>query len=126
MQDIQRLPVHLSAADGRRQAGELELRVWSPAERRGRAIRAWGICWAIMVCSVFIPLAHFVLVPGFFLAGPIVAWFVSRVPNAVTGGEARCPSCGEPFEFARRSLKWPLRDVCGRCHTEVSISEARG
>jgi hypothetical protein len=124
MENLQLLPVILSSSDGRRQEGSLRLRIWSPQEKRHRAIRVWCILWGLMIGAVFIPLVHFFLVPALLVGGPVAAWFMSRVPNEVTGGEARCPACGAGFQFARSALrKWPLRDVCGSCHAEVAVSQ---
>jgi len=45
--------------------------------------------------TVFIPIAHFVLVPGFLVAGPILGWMRYRQDRAMLHVEGACPACNE-------------------------------
>ena len=40
-----------------------------PAARTRRAVLALLACWGLAALTIFVPIAHFVLVPGFFLLG---------------------------------------------------------
>ena len=53
--------------------------VYSPRERLLRALKILGIFWGLALLSVPILVAHFVLVPGFFLLGPVMAYRRYRV-----------------------------------------------
>lgn len=114
-------PVRLSALGGRESYGEVRVKRWSPRERALRAIKVGGACWALAVVSVFVPAAHFILVPLFLVAGPIAAYFTARTLSSVLGGSAKCPACGGAFVIAGAREQWPLEDVCAACHTQVVI-----
>ena len=45
----------------------------TPAQRLGRTLAGLGMFWALALGGLFIPVAHFVLVPAFVVAGIIVA-----------------------------------------------------
>jgi hypothetical protein len=67
--------------------------------RIGRALIALAIFWPLAVACVFIPLGHFVLVPGLLVTGVVVAgmrlwedWLIVRVRGA-------CPRCQREQEF---------------------------
>src|SRR6185503_7590772 len=44
----------------------------SPADRMRRALLGLGTFWGIAILCVFIPIAHFVLVPSFLIIGIVV------------------------------------------------------
>src|SRR4051794_18352309 len=98
-----KLPVNLTTPDEKSGAGTALIQEWSQKERSRRALRMLGILWGLMLISVLIPVAHFVLVPAFFLAGPIVAFIVHDQRKAIVGGEGICPQCGKPFTIAKSS-----------------------
>jgi hypothetical protein len=101
--------------------GNIQVQFWDKKERNIRALKFWGICWGLALVSIFIPMLHFVLVPGFILAGPIVWFFVLGQESAVLGGEGTCPHCQAAFKIAKSAYKFPMSDVCNACHENVKI-----
>jgi hypothetical protein len=81
---------------GESRAGTLHVQVFSDRERWLRALRMLGIMWGLAVLTVFIPIAHFVLVPGFLIAGPVMAVLRYRAGESVEGATGECPTCGQP------------------------------
>jgi hypothetical protein len=71
----------------------------TPASRFGRALGALAACWCAAVAAVFIPVAHFVLVPGLAVIG--VLWAARQLRTRVTVLEAlgECPRCGRQQSF---------------------------
>ena len=69
-------------------------------ERMIRALKMGGLCWGFALVSILIPLAHFVLVPSFLIAGPIVGMYFYRLESMVIGGSGNCPACQKPFQIA--------------------------
>src|SRR5512140_1627824 len=53
-----------------------------PGQRTRRALKSLGIFWGLAVVSVLVPIAHFVLVPGFFVLGIVL--FVRRTSEAAS------------------------------------------
>lgn len=117
----QACPVRLTTNSGKQSSGTVQIQIWSPQYRTRRALKTLGLFWGLSLVTVIIPLLHFVLVPGLFIAGPIVAWVIYRQERMILGGEGICPQCGKAFAIVRAQEHWPLRDVCSHCHEEVRV-----
>jgi hypothetical protein len=115
------LQVELVSAAGKRTKGEVRAKYYDKGERYERALKVFGLLWGIALFCVIIPLAHFVLVPGFLLAGPVAAYFFYNQTDIILDGSGDCPACGKPFKAARASIHWPIDDVCSECHNSVEI-----
>jgi len=75
--------------------GEVLIEEFDHNDRVKRAAKAWIISWALAVASLPLIIAHWVLVPGFLIAGPFMArryFRIESVPKTVSGA---CPICGE-------------------------------
>lgn len=116
--------VRLLNARGDQSTGVATLRSWPKAERTLRAFKALGISWGLAVVSVILPLAHFFLVPLFLIAGPVAFYWIGSQRDLIIGGEGTCPGCAKTFTLARAPARWPIRDVCGHCHSEFEIAQA--
>ena len=101
--------------------GVIRIQDWNKKERMFRAFKFGGMCWGAALVAVFIPLLHFILVPGFLIAGPIVAYFIAGQESRVLGGEGICPSCHAPLILAPAGLHFPISDLCTRCQSSVKI-----
>lgn len=104
--------------------GEIKIQEWNKHERILRAIKLGGMCWAMGLVAVLFPLLHFILVPGFLLAGPIVAFVVLGKESVILGGMGTCPYCQKPLPIARSAHRFPMPDLCTACHREVMIDVA--
>jgi hypothetical protein len=89
-----------------------------------RATQALGLCWAGALVTLFIPIAHFVLVPACLLAGPAVAWHRYQQASVVLGGTGTCPACQSDLEIVRSADRWPLEELCTQCQQQVTIARA--
>lgn len=98
---------------------------------RGRRVRRalTGLLgfWGAMLVSVFIPIAHFVLVPSLFVAGLYQLVRRLRVHELVRGAHGTCPDCGaeQDFELGSR-LALPQAIQCGSCHRGLTLAAASG
>lgn len=101
---------------------ELHVQVFDIRERRKRAIKSLLICWALALASLPIIIAHFVLVPGFLLAGPYFAYrsyHTLSLPKKIAG---ICPSCGQHMEVELEpSDKLPMWRYCSACNASLHI-----
>ena len=66
----------------------------SPQQRLLRAGLALLALWAIAAACIVIPVGHFVLVPGFAMAGVVLAAFRLNEASSLMGAVGVCPRCG--------------------------------
>lgn len=76
--------------------GQLHIATYTQQERTARALKMLAILWGIGLVTALIPLAHFVLVPGFLIAGPIVAYKRYQTAEHPSHAEGECPTCQQP------------------------------
>ncbi len=115
-------PVTIHARNETTQAGVFLEKHFTSSQRIRRASQVWAIMWLLALASAFIPIAHFLLVPVFVIAGPTLGYLryqQQHIPQAVEG---QCPSCQQHFRLAldqRTTL--PYRDVCPHCDKHIQI-----
>ncbi len=94
--------------------------------RLRRAVTGLAGCWGAMVVAVFIPIAHFVLVPSLFICG--IWQFLRRLEmqEQVRGAHGRCPDCGTEQDFELGSKRFPQSVTCASCHRGLTLAETEG
>ncbi|MDB5036836.1 MAG: hypothetical protein JWQ35_364 [Bacteriovoracaceae bacterium] len=97
------------------ETGRIEIQSWDQKERMWRALKAAGLTFCLAIASIFLPLAHFVLVPGFLGATFFVFNFILKRESLLTGGSGSCPCCHFPLQFARGPNRFPISDICPKC-----------
>jgi DNA-directed RNA polymerase subunit RPC12/RpoP len=114
--------VSVTAFGGKNAPGLLRIRVWSGPQRAARTAKALLGCWVLSALSLFIPVAHFFLVPGFFVAGIVLA--VRRAGEGRTLVQLRgaCPRCGreEPLGLRGKALL-PKEIQCPGCSARLVL-----
>jgi hypothetical protein len=95
---------------------------FTPAQRVKRATLSCAIMWLLATASAFIPLAHFLLVPVFAIAGPVLGYLRYRQEDIAEAAEGKCPSCLQEFRILldQRTML-PHRDVCPHCDKHIQI-----
>ena len=66
---LNQIPVSIQFWDSPATEGVAIVQENSRAKRIAEGVKKLAIFWALALVSVFIPLAHFILVPGFLIAG---------------------------------------------------------
>ena len=97
-------------------AGEATVVHFDGRERMARAGKGLAMAWGAALVSVFIPVAHFLLVPGFFLAGLVV--FVKKMRRSVVVDSVHgtCPDCKHEQAFdASTGWHLPMHLTCANC-----------
>jgi hypothetical protein len=91
-------------------------------ERLMRAAKSLAIVWACAGFSAFIPIIHFISVPGLTLAGIFFA--ANAYSDDVRLGETKisCPKCGQPIEIKNRSDQFPKWQKCTSCHADIKLN----
>jgi hypothetical protein len=102
--------------------GVLHLQSFDDGERKIRAAKIWGMMWLFAVLSLPIIIAHFVLVPGFLIAGPVMAFKRYRlleIPDHVSG---KCPAGKEDFTLKlEASDHLPMWTHCPTCNASLQL-----
>lgn len=116
-------PIILSGYHGSPTSGSVTIHTFDREQRLRRAFAALGKWWAVALFSVFIPVAHFVLVPSFLAYG---AWqFFQRLGTVelATDGRGTCPDCGTEL-MLDLAPRWraPQPVACRQCHRGLRLS----
>jgi hypothetical protein len=69
------------------------------AERITRALAALGAFWALALVALFIPVAHFILVPTLVIVGIVAAVRRGREARRLVNVRGTCPRCGVERRF---------------------------
>jgi len=111
-------PITIKGNESAASVGELFTRSFNARERMARAGKVLGISWALAVVTLFIPIAHFVLVPLFGLGGPIMAVMKYRVDNVAEKAHGVCPECQQTVDIeldpADKLPKWTYCPSCNK------------
>jgi hypothetical protein len=105
----------VSSSSGKEQKVDLVIRVLSVEERRKKALKALGICWLLALGFAPLPPIHWVLTPGFFLAGPFVAWKKYLQTRYLSDLAFPCPECGKEMTLPSQPVKNPKAFSCKHC-----------
>jgi hypothetical protein len=115
-------PILLKGYSGSPTPGTVAIREFTREQRVRRALAGLGTWWGAAVLAVFIPVAHFVLVPSFLIYG--VWQFFQRLGTAQLASDARgtCPDCGaeQPLDLAPR-WRAPQPVTCRHCHRGLQL-----
>lgn len=99
------------------------IRSFDKPERMRRALKGLGTFWAAALGSVFIPVAHFLLVPSFSLYGIYTFFERLNADKIVVSAEGTCPDCGkqQKLDVAGR-WRVPRNVACRYCQRSLRIS----
>ncbi len=103
--------------------GDGIIKEYNPRERGMRALKIGAAFWGGAVVSVLVPVLHFVLVPGLFISGPIMAWIQYKQENQIHDAKITCPECKKDIEIKKISGNWPLKSVCPHCSAQMYLTK---
>lgn len=113
------------AFEKRTRHGSLNVTLYSAADRVKRALVALVICWVCAGITVFIPLAHFILVPGFFIAGLVLAFSRFQQAEAKESASGICPHCDKEISIKMETNdNLPKWVYCPLCDKPMELSES--
>jgi hypothetical protein len=95
----------------------------STGERVARIFTGLGMFWALALGGLFIPVAHFILVPVFLASGVVMAVKRSREDRRLAEVRGACPRCGaeQVFKGTGRFEHGKSLD-CPACHGTFAIT----
>jgi len=102
---------------------DAQVRSLKPLERFINGIKATGLCWGLAVLSIFVPVLHFFLVPGFLIAGIVIFFVTYRKNELLEQATIICPSCSKEFSLFKLSFLWPLHKDCPDCQNVLLIEQ---
>lgn len=102
----------------------LHLLEFDQGELTKRALTRLGLCWLASIGSIPIIFAHWVLVPGFFIAGPVMAMAAYKMKTIPDRAEGACPECQEniSFKFEPKDTL-PSWNYCPSCNKSIQVCE---
>lgn len=119
---VDKLPIQIQPNDGAVSPGFLYVANFDKQERLKRALKICGFCWLFAVLSVPVVIAHWVLVPGFILAGPIMAFKRYHVVSAIQRAEGVCPLCQVEVNISMEAEDTlPKRTYCPQCSGPIQL-----
>jgi hypothetical protein len=106
---------------------QLHTLVFDSKDSAIRALKRLGLFWLLALLSLPIIGAHWVLVPGFFIAGPIAAIMAYNVKEMVDKASGVCPECRETIEIKMEPKELlPKWTYCPRCNNSLHIRHIPG
>jgi hypothetical protein len=97
----------------------------SLASRLGRAGLGLLIAWLLAFPAIFLPVLHFVLVPGFVIGGMVLAAQRLREDRTLARVEGTCPRCGATFDAAPGGrFRLPRAVQCVHCKNTLTLTAA--
>jgi len=102
--------------------GTMNYTAFNPADRTTRAITILAICWVLAGVTLFIPIAHFFLVPAFLIAGPVMAYSRYKQTDAKENVEGECPRHNGHFTLKLEATdKLPKWAYCPECDGAIQL-----
>jgi hypothetical protein len=95
----------------------------APGQRFARTLAGLGTFWGLALGSVFIPVAHFVLVPTFVVGGIVMAVKRAREDRRLLRVRGACPRCGavQDLQPGGRFVDGRSFD-CPKCHGNLTLA----
>ncbi len=114
--------ISIKNADNNSTTGQLHITHYSQSERTARALKMLALMWLLAIITVFIPLAHFVLVPAFLIAGPVIAYKRYQMEEHPSNADGECPTCKQPSSIhLEPSDTLPMWTYCSANNDPVQL-----
>lgn len=123
LQNNRKVEVSLSYSDQTKTTGYILVKDFSTKERMRSCLILWLGSWIAAGLAVFLPLLHFILVPAFIIAGPVLGLTKYYQKSKVLEGSGTCPACQKNLKIVSGSLNWPLEELCSACGRKSKIEE---
>ena len=119
------VPAQLTAFGHPSQPAQAVILEQAPGQRFARTLAGLGMFWGLALASVFIPVAHFVLVPTFVVAGIVMALKRAREDRRLLLVRGACPRCGAVQELRPGGRFVDGRSFdCPKCHVNLTLATA--
>ncbi len=103
--------------------GHVIISAISKPRRIKKAVRNLAICWTLMIAGIFVPMLHFVIVPGFFLLGLFMTANGYIDDIEISAGELTCDQCKSSIAISRHDDQWPIWVRCATCQIDIGVEK---
>jgi len=101
----------------------MHIETFSPQEQKIRAAKSLLGIWLVAALCVFIPIAHFILVPGFLIAGVVAASRKLKLAEEGREASGECPTCHHPVTIdLEKSSELPQWRKCPDCGNNLELA----
>jgi hypothetical protein len=113
--------VRIQSLDGKESTAFVPIRELTVKERAKSAFKWLAVFWGIMLAFVPVPMVHLVMVPLFFLIGPVAAVIAFKVKRRVGASDVSCPLCGKPVDLSGQKVRPRFKDRCPNCLNDLYV-----
>ncbi len=119
------LSVNIESNDHGTTEGTLHVTAYNHSDRIKRATLSWLGCWVLASITLFIPIAHFFLVPAFLIAGPMIGLSKYKQMDAKEKVIGLCPQhkAGTTIHLEAND-KLPKWTYCPACNASLQLTES--
>jgi len=113
-----------SQLSGNTTPAQIHITEFSVAEQKSRAIQSLLKFWLIAAVCILIPIAHFLLVPGFLIGGVIVASRRWKTEQEGIDASGDCPACHNQITIPlEKNADLPQWHDCPECADPLQFQE---
>ena len=92
--------------------------------RVGRAGLGLAVAWLLAFPAIFLPVLHFVLVPGLVIGGIVLAVHRMREDRTLARVEGHCPRCGASVDATPGGrFRLPRSVQCLHCKNTLTVAD---
>jgi len=115
--------LQIRSQTGKAGDGVATLATIDPATRGGKAAAFVGVGVALALACIWIPIVHLITTWLFPLLGGVMAWKTWTTEATFAEVTAACPECGVALALKDKGAKFPLREGCSSCSTQLEITQ---
>ncbi len=105
--------------------GQVVLAKIHSSVRMRKAIKSFFIFFGLAIASIFVPILHFFLVPGFLILSIFMAINAYSDSQEIANLDLKCAKCGTSVTLAeKRQEQYPFWVKCPSCQTEYRIEKS--
>lgn len=117
--------LRIIGSPGRERIDSAVVELWSPGTRLVHGAKVLGVCWLISAITIFVPVAHFILVPLFFLGGIAGIVWRARQKGVFRASRLTCPQCEHNLGLDGELFELPLYRECPGCSQRLFIEASQ-
>lgn len=118
------LNLSLTSQTGRSGAGSATFSTVDPGSRAGKAAAFLIGGVALAGVCIMIPIVHLITTWLFPVLGAAMAWKTWTTELTLDTVDAACPECGAALGWRDMGARFPLRESCPSCDTQLQITRA--